>query len=336
MICDNNLSPRARSATPMHCCSKLLQTEVFTPIQISARMSWGMELLEVPCYWRLTKGKGVRIAILDTAIAAEHPNLKEAVVEAIDCTSENNQDAACNIHGTHCAGIIAGRTTNAASIGIAPEASIYSARVVDNQGDCSVKAFVKAIQWAIEKQVHIISISLACNKEHETMQNAINQAIETGIFVVAAVGNSYTACEDVDFPARYKGVIAVGAVDKNLNLAAYSIEGKSVDLVAPGKNILSTYPPNVFAAMDGTSTAAPFVAGLLALCLNLYLKKLDIKHLNELGHLQAGYYKALKNHLLNSTIELGSLGQDKLYGRGLIDPQQLLAVSIIKRITRSV
>jgi subtilisin family serine protease len=199
-----------------------------------------------------------------------------------------------------------------------------------------VEAFVKGIQWAIQKQVHIISISLACNTQDDRMQEAINEAIEASIFVIAAVGNQGTACEDVGFPAQYKGVIAVGAVDQYLCLAEYSSRGPSVDLVAPGQAILSTYPPNAFATMDGTSTAAPFVAGLLALCLCLYLKRLKVKHLNELGSTPSEYYKALKKHLLESTIELGKVGKDIRYGRGLLDPQQLLAESKIKKIINSI
>lgn len=335
---NNDLSLRERTGYPMLYCSQALPTKVFTPTQVPARMGWGVALLDIPRYWRLTKGKGIRIAVLDTAIATEHPNLKEAVAEAVDYTGEEHQEVVCKIHGTHCAGIIAGRQAKYGSVGIAPEASIYSAVVVNKdkkERHNPMEAFVKAVQWAIKKQVHIISISLACSEVHESMQNVINQAIEAGVFVVAAVGNSDTACEDVNFPAQYKGVIAVGAVDECLNLAAYSIQGKSVDLVAPGKNILSTYPPDVFATMDGTSTAAPFVAGLLALCLCLYLRKLNVKHLNELAH-QKLYYNALKKHLLSSTIELGPLGKDRKYGRGLLDPKQLLSASKIKRIINSI
>ncbi|MFK7799875.1 MAG: S8 family serine peptidase [Aureispira sp.] len=335
---NNDLSLRDRTGYPMLYCSQSSPTEVFMPTQVPARIGWGVSLLDIPRYWQLTKGKGIRVAVLDTAIATNHPNLKEAVAEAVDYTGENQEEVTCKIHGTHCAGIIAGRQTDYGSVGIAPEASIYSAVVVNKEKKGRhnpMEAFVKAVQWAIKKQVHIISISLACNEKNESMQVVINQAIEAGVFVVAAVGNSGTACEDVDFPAQYKGVIAVGAVDEYLNLAAYSSQGKSVDLVAPGKNILSTYPPDVFATMDGTSTAAPFVAGLLALCLCLYLSQLKVKHLNELEHQQL-YYKALKNHLLSSTIELGQLGKDLKYGRGLIDPKQLLSVSKIKKIINSV
>ncbi|MGH1334817.1 MAG: S8 family peptidase [Aureispira sp.] len=296
-------------------CSHLPSDIVLRPGIKTLVMDWGMDLLDIPSYWKLSKGEGVRIAVLDTGVALTHPNLEGVVVKAVDFTESRTQAEDNLGHGTHCIGIISARECAKGTVGIAPRAEIYSAKVVSDKGVSSITSLVKGIEWAIKMKVHIISISLACDNDSESMKQAIDQAVAAGIFVVAAVGNDKEDYDAIKFPAKYKEVIAVGAIDRQLNVTACSSQGIGINLVAPGEGILSTYLPDTFAEMNGTSTAVPFVVGTLALFLSKY-KKDTQRPIKE-------HYQRLKKYFLSSTIKLGSLKENKAYGKGLIDPQKL-------------
>lgn len=287
-------------------------------------IGWGMKLLDIPRYWEIAKGEGVRIAVLDTGVVTGHPNLEGAIDSAVDFTAgrENVEDT--QGHGTHCIGIIAAQEDTKGPVGVAPLAKIYSAKIVDNKGVSSIDALVKAIQWAIQKEVHIISISLACSNDNKSMKEVILQATNAGIFVVSAVGNDGNTHEAVKFPAKYKEVIAVGAIDRYLNITSCSNQGTEIDIVAPGEEVLSTYPPNTFAEMNGTSTAVPFAVGLLTLLLSKYFKDQECTTVQ--------HYQELKQHFIQSTIGLGTIGWNKIYGHGITNTKALLSKVISKDI----
>lgn len=280
------------------------------------KVGWGLELLNIPHYWEKSKGKGVKVAVLDSGVA-EHSNLKGAVVETKNFTTTTDGGIDSNGHGTHCIGIIAANTEGQGMLGVAPACNIYSAKVINNKGGDSINALVRAIHWAIEKEVHIISISMICSYgDEKNIKEAIQLAVEHGIFVVAAVGNEGKFVDAVHFPAKYEEVIAVGAIDEQLNITAYSSQGEGIDLVAPGDNILSTHLDGHFAWVSGTSTAVPFVVGQIALGLSLYFKCTKNKTVGV-------HYNSLKQLFLNSTIQLGELKKNKIYGAGILDLEEV-------------
>ena len=218
--------------------------------------------------WSVTKGDSVIVAVLDTGVDTDHPDLAGKVTEKIGPADSNG-------HGTHVAGIIGAILDNGeGGSGIAPNAEIYSYNVLPRPGGRgTTEDIVNGITGAIEDGVDIISMSLGSPHRSIVEAEAIQQAYESGITVIAAMGNngSNTVC----FPAYYDHVIAVGAVDKDGKRAFFSNYGKWCDISAPGVDILSTVPESyryaftngngTYAYMSGTSQATPVVSGVLAL-----------------------------------------------------------------------
>ncbi len=133
----------------------------------------------------------------------------------------------------------------------------------------SMKWIIDAINYAISKNVDIISMSLGGPKDTKELHDAVINAVSKNILVVCAAGNrgdnGNSATDEFDYPGSYDEVVAVGAIDKNKSIARFSNSNKFVDLVAPGVGILSTYKNKSYATLSGTSMATPHVSGALAL-----------------------------------------------------------------------
>jgi len=215
-------------------------------------------------------GKNVNIAVLDTGIDAAHEELKASIAVGgrsfVLYTPLINDD---NGHGTHVAGIITADGIVSAARGAAPDANIWAAKVCDSQGRCYESDIAKAIEYVVyNKPARIISLSLGGggtagkNCDRDYLARKVNWASKNGILVVAAAGNTRGI---VSSPACASQAIAVGAVDKTDKLAWFSGTGNSIDLLAPGVSIYSTWLNNGYAALSGTSMAAPFVSATAAL-----------------------------------------------------------------------
>lgn len=276
---------------------------------IAAAIDW----LDIPQQWNKTEGEGVKIAVLDSGVV-EHKNLEGAVVEAVDCTGSEVGVVDTLGHGTHVVGIIAARRKEKGIVGIAPQALIYSAKVLGESTADKIEALVKGIYWAIEKQVHLISISWVCNQSVPALKEAIQAAAQAGIFIISAVGNEGKRLEAV-YPASYPEVLGVGAVSLDARVAPYSNQGSFVDVVAPGK-FTSTYLKGQYMEWEGTSMAVACVTGVVALLLGWHFQKYGYTPLNTA--------KDLKNHLIESAIDLGKVGRDDAYGYGLVHPSKIL------------
>ena len=228
---------------------------------------WYHNFLGTVDAWDATKGKGVKVAVLDTGIDFTHPDLKSniAAYESFVTDERGNKldpmDA--NGHGTHCAGIIAACQNNEGVVGMAPEATIYSGKVMNDQGRGGIAEAIKGVRWAIEQDVDVISMSLGALWHMPQFQAEINKAANKGIIVVAATGNE--AISQKNYPAAYDNVIAVGAIDGE-GLTTFSNYGTWMDVAAPGEDILSTVPGG-YTYMSGTSMACPLVSGIVALML---------------------------------------------------------------------
>ena len=277
---------------------------------------WGLEMFGIPNLWRQTKGEGIRVAVLDTGIALKHRELVDAIEDARDFTNSPSGPSDVDGHGTHVAGIIAARQNGGGVVGVAPEAKLLVGKVLGDNGYGTAQQLVSGIRWAIDKKVDIISMSLGSPVASNEMHRAIQAAIEAGIFVICAAGNSGPNLDTVDYPAIYPETIAVGAIDRSRRIAQFSSRGKAVDIVAPGDNILSTYPPKGFAVLSGTSMATPFVSGVVALML--------AKHRRFGGQTPVKTQADLIEHLRKTAIDGGMPGFDPHYGFGLIDPEALL------------
>lgn len=215
--------------------------------------------------WDVTLGSSNQeIAVLDTGVDYHHPDLDGKVIRGYDFVQNDWTPQDQNGHGTHVAGIAAAETNNGIGIaGMAPNTKILAVRVLDASGSGSLANIADGIIYAADAGAEVINLSLGCNCDTQTMENAVNYAWNRGVVVVAAAGND--GVSTTFEPASYANVIAVGAVDSNNRKASFSNWGTWVDVMAPGVDIASTYPSNRYVYLSGTSMASPYVAGQAAL-----------------------------------------------------------------------
>jgi major intracellular serine protease len=241
----------------------------------------GVKMTQAPEIWhRSDKGKGVVVAVIDTGCDVEHPDLKDRIVGVKNFTDENQSDEFNVVdysgHGTHVAGTIAATLNGQGVAGVAPEAGLLIIKVLRKDpvtGSYSGKYewIIKAIDHAIVQKVDIISMSLG-GANDPGLHQAVQRAVKEQILVVCAAGNDGDGRHDTDefsYPAGYNEVISVGAIDFEGRSAYFTNSNNGIDIVAPGMDILSTYPGEKYVKMSGTSMSAPHVSGALALLINL-------------------------------------------------------------------
>ena len=244
---------------------------------------WNLRSINVESAWDDTKGSGITVAVIDTGISPV-PDLKDTTfVKGYDFVNdriEADDDAG---HGTHVAGTIAQSTNNNYGVaGIAYEASLMPLKVLGASGGGTVADIAEAIRFAADNGADVINMSLGGAGESQLMEEAIDYAYRKGVFLVAAAGNSNQNA--ASYPARYPHVVGVAALDSVGVKAPYSNFGAGVDISAPGgseagKILQETIDPEtnsaVFAGYQGTSMAAPHVAGVAALVKASGIKEAD-------------------------------------------------------------
>ncbi|WP_157522846.1 S8 family serine peptidase [Herbidospora cretacea] len=251
------------------------------PGAVARERQWPLEVMGVPAAWKLSRGEGVTVAVLDTGVDARHPDLAGAVVEGPDLTGAGTTHA--GHHGTAMAGLIAGRGHGPGGelgvVGVAPRARVLSIRVTLEADDpartdphvaARVRgAVARGIRWAVDHGAEVISMSLGGSdgsyRGSADEAAAVRYALTKGVVLVASSGNDGAGANRRNFPAAYPGVIAVGAVDARLDPAPFSNRQSYVSVSAPGTGIVSTDAHGSYVVGDGTSSAAAFVAGIAAL-----------------------------------------------------------------------
>lgn len=260
---------------------------------------WGMsdQGIQATKAWDTTTGgDSVVVAVIDSGVDYNHPDLAAnmwvnpfEVVNGIDDdrngyvddihgvnTLANNGNPMDDfMHGTHCAGTIAAVGHNATGVvGVAWNAKIMALKFTNNQGNGSSADAVRAIDYAVDMKRRGVNVKVSSNSwggpgTSDVLTDAIARANQAGIIFVAAAGNESSDNDNYpSFPsnADVENVVSVAAIDSNQNLASFSNYGyNTVDIAAPGVNILSTVPNGAYATLQGTSMATPHVAGALAL-----------------------------------------------------------------------
>lgn len=290
---------------------------------------WHLGVTGVESVWDQTKGKGIKVAVIDTGIDTDHEDLKEGIVSAdtsipsseygdggtFDSKYEGAEDYFG--HGTHVAGIVGARRNGFGCNGIAPECDIISIKSLDKKGSNGIGKtswVVAGVRMAVDKGADVINMSLGGTSVNDTMlHEAITYATDKGCIVVCAAGNISGGEAKVFYPGEYKETIAVSGLDRSGDSVTfaekYSNFGDCIDISAPGTAILSTVIGGGYGTKTGTSMAAPIVSGSVALLLSIdkSLTNSDI----------LGLFEA-------SALDLGEPGKDVKYGYGALDIKKLI------------
>jgi thermitase len=235
---------------------------------------WGLTRIQASQAWAIAAPqRTVYIAIIDTGVDANHPDLSQRMrrnsngtVYGYNAQLNNANTNDFHGHGTHCAGIAAAHTGNGVGIaGVAGTAPVQMmpVKVLNDQGFGTMSDVARGITWAADNGAHVLSLSLGGNAGTQQLADAVNYAWNRGCLVVAAAGNNGSNAPF--YPAFYENALAVAATDPTDRLTNFSQYGAWVDIAAPGSNILSTLPSNAYEAWSGTSMACPHVAGAAAL-----------------------------------------------------------------------
>lgn len=227
-------------------------------------------------------GEGVTIAVIDTGVDKNHPNLKDRIIDCRNFTDENNGrvDLVDDYvgHGTHTAGIIgASDIGDNGIIGVAPKCNLMILKALGKRGG-KIEWIVNAINYAVEKKVDIINMSFGCTCDNESLKRAVKRAIDKEICVVVACGNNSdnnVNTNELNYPASYNECISVGSISYSRKYSRFSASNNEIDLATFGegfnnRGVLSCYPGGLYQELKGSSMACPFVTGALALLKNWF------------------------------------------------------------------
>ncbi|MDN4634034.1 MULTISPECIES: S8 family peptidase [Priestia] len=229
--------------------------------------------------WNTTnQGSGIVIAVLDSGIQVDHPDLKNNIIGGYNFTEDDDSNPEVYKdyfgHGTHVSGIIAATDSGKGVVGVAPKSQLLILKVIDHKGRGSFESLIKGIKYAADwigpkgKKVSVMNISLGGKETSDELHRAIKYARSKGIVLIAAAGNEGDGNSDtveVSYPGFYKEVIQIGSISENQIPSKFSNTNVNLDFVGPGENVLSTHLNSDYVELTGTSMAAPFVAGAAAL-----------------------------------------------------------------------
>jgi PKD repeat protein len=291
---------------------KIANIELDGKVHATEIIPWGVDRIDAEIVHSYNEGTGVNVAIIDTGIDYNHPDLDDNYKGGYDFVNDDGDPMDDRGHGTHCAGIVAAEYNSIGVLGVAPQAYLYAVKVLDDTGSGWVSDIIAGIDWSVNNGVQIISMSLGSDYPSTSLKDACDAAYNSGLLLVAAAGNDYyrrgkTEINTVDYPARYDSVIAVGATDNTNKKASWSSTGSALELAAPGVSITSTYWDDTYATASGTSMACPHVVGTAAL---VWAGEPTLTNVQ------------VRNRLRDTTNDLGSVGWDSWYGWGLVDADE--------------
>ncbi|PIE00648.1 MAG: peptidase S8 and S53 subtilisin kexin sedolisin [Thiothrix nivea] len=273
--------------------------------------NYPMALTGIEIAHQYTKGQGVKICMVDTAVDINHRSLNNAKVEVSQLVESNTRSS--QQHGTEVAGVIISQNPR---IGVAPEAALiavsaFSDDETTGQRTSNAILVARALDICIREQADILNLSFAGGQD-PLVNKMIRKAIANGIIVVASAGNNGPTASPA-YPAAIPEVIAVTAVDQAENVFSMANRGSYIDLAAPGVDILTTAPRGSFHRSSGTSLATAHVSGVIAL-----LMSLNRQHFRP-------------TMLEKTAIDLGNSGRDNDFGYGLVNVERALQLNNLLR-----
>ncbi|MEY9214096.1 S8 family serine peptidase [Thermobifida halotolerans] len=236
---------------------------------------WGLDRIGVDEAWEESRGSGVTVALLDTGVVTDHPDL-DSVTVGPDLTGQDPDPGSdgYGVHGTMMAGIIAasghGVEHTGGAMGVAPQAEILSIRIAteaDGPERAAVEpgALAEGIRRAVDEGAQVVSIPLAAGgfsaQADDAEREAVDYALDNGVVVIVSGG----ADGEAGYPAAYPGVLAVGSVGSDGTLSDFSSRGEHIALTAPGEEITVLDAEGGYTTVTGSDAAAAFTAGVAAL-----------------------------------------------------------------------
>lgn len=257
--------------------------------------------------------RSVIVAVIDSGVDRQHQDLKNRLTTEGYNFFNNTTDVKDERgHGTAVAGIIAAESDNALGIvggtGKAP-VKVLPIRTTNEEGKTYVSDLIKAIEFAITQKVDVINISMGSPHYSEAEHRSIQKAIHAGIVVVASGGNTALKGNAINYPAAYPEVISVGAMTQERKRASFSTTNSTIDLVAPGHQIVTTSLNDTYVSSSGTSFSAPIVAATAAL----------IK-----SESPSASVDDISTAIKKTAFDLGQTGKDNEYGHGMLQASQAL------------
>ncbi|MEV0215607.1 type VII secretion-associated serine protease mycosin [Micromonospora sp. NPDC050695] len=279
---------------------------------------WQLDELRAETAWRSSTGRGVTVAVIDSGVDANHPDLVGQVLPGKDLVGVAGGAGPDPVgHGTTVAGLIAGRKDDKRGVvGLAPDARILPVRVLDERNRYDDALIVaQGVRWAVDHGARVINLSLGGSGDSPALAAALDYAFARDVVVVACTGNLATSTDlKVWYPAREPGVIAVSGLERNSdNLWSGSITGRATALAAPANGLVGARPPSGYWRVQGTSFAAPLVAATAALVRSRY------------PQMSAG---EVVNRLLVTARDIGPTGRDDRFGYGVVDPVAALTAQV--------
>ncbi|WP_435332491.1 S8 family peptidase [Haloarchaeobius sp. TZWWS8] len=272
----------------------------------SQTLPWGIDRVDAEvAHANGDTGAGADIAILDTGIDSDHPDLQANLGSGTSfvkckgkgCNYDWDDD---NEHGTHCAGTAGGADNSQGVVGVSTQATLHAVKVLDSRGSGSFSDIAAGIEYVADQGWDVASMSLGASSGSQTIRDAVQYADQRGVFLVAAAGNSGPCSDCVGYPAAYPEVVAVSSTNDADGLSSFSSTGPEVEIAAPGSDVFSTVPGGSYDTFSGTSMACPHVAGAA-------------------GQLMAGGASAsnVRNTLTSTAEDLGLPSNEQ--GAGLLD-----------------
>lgn len=251
----------------------------WTPNDPGYASQWALPKISAPQAWDVTRGSSsVLIAVVDTGIDLDHPDLAARVRTDIDYDFVNSDADAMddNGHGTAIAGIIAAVTNNGVGVaGLCPNCMLLPVKVLNASGSGAYSTIASGIRYAADKGAKVINLSLGGAAGSTTLQDAITYANSKGALLACGAGGSNSSTPM--YPAYYTPCVAVAATDQNDNKASFSSYGTWVDTSAPGVSIYTTYWNNTYSTLSGGSFSTGYVSGLAGLLFSQGRTQSDVR-----------------------------------------------------------
>lgn len=240
---------------------------------------WHLDTFGAEKIWQLSTGKGVTVAVIDSGVEKQGPDLTGQVLKGKDFAPDETGDEFTDYtgHGTDMAGLIAGTgkaNGGKGAFGLAPEAKILSVRVPGAEGGKKSQAAAdrefntvmpEAIRFAVDSGAKVLNISQGATAGSQQLTDAVKYALDKGSLVFASVGNTGDKSNRVEYPGATPGVVGVGAIDKKLARLPMSQYGPQVDMVAPGKDTVAACSGSRVCTSSGTSNATALASASAAL-----------------------------------------------------------------------